>query len=161
MILIRVVLPAPFSPTSAWTSPCWSSTAAPLSACTQANYFEMDVSLISAKSLPRSSSSLIFPVRAHCNYWSDHCQYLLKGTDGDITARAIACGILPFRAEGELSTMAKIVSNGAGKKVKTTETSRRRRSTSSRKALTANEATLRAWKKTYENRNRKVRAGRS
>jgi len=59
--------------------------------------------------------------------------------------------------------MAKTVSNGAdgGKKVKTAELRGRHRPGSPGKALTANEATLRAWKKTYENRNRKVRADRS
>src|SRR5438552_14084797 len=43
MILIRVLLPAPFSPTRAWTSPARSSNDTPFSACTPANAFRMDL----------------------------------------------------------------------------------------------------------------------
>src|SRR5439155_22507372 len=43
MILMRVDLPAPFSPTSAWTSPEHRSNETPLSACTPAKDFVMEV----------------------------------------------------------------------------------------------------------------------
>ena len=43
MILISVDLPAPFSPTSAWTSPAASSNETPLSARTPANDFVIEV----------------------------------------------------------------------------------------------------------------------
>src|SRR5215471_4125836 len=45
MILIRVDLPAPFSPTSAWTSPARRSNETPLSACTAPNDFEIESAL--------------------------------------------------------------------------------------------------------------------
>src|SRR5579863_9102110 len=43
MILTSVDLPAPFSPTSACTSPAWIAKSTPFSACTPANAFVMDV----------------------------------------------------------------------------------------------------------------------
>src|SRR5262245_61190583 len=45
MILIRVDLPAPFSPTSAWTSPSRRSNETPLSARTAPNDFEIESTL--------------------------------------------------------------------------------------------------------------------
>src|SRR5215813_9401942 len=45
MILIRVDLPAPFSPTSAWTSPARRSNETPLSARTAPNDFEIESTL--------------------------------------------------------------------------------------------------------------------
>jgi hypothetical protein len=42
MTLISVDLPAPFSPTSACTSPACSANDTPFSACTPANDFRMD-----------------------------------------------------------------------------------------------------------------------
>src|SRR5262249_42278881 len=47
MILIRVDLPAPFSPTSAWTSPARRSNETPLSARTAPNDFEIESTLSS------------------------------------------------------------------------------------------------------------------
>jgi hypothetical protein len=42
MILMRVDFPAPFSPTSACTSPAWSVKDTPFSACTPAKDFRIE-----------------------------------------------------------------------------------------------------------------------
>src|SRR5262249_26935457 len=60
MILMSVDLPAPFSPTSAWTSPRASSKDTPLSARRPANDFVMEVAWTSALTylyLPREPQS--------------------------------------------------------------------------------------------------------
>src|SRR5215510_6546550 len=57
MILIRVDLPAPFSPTSAWTSPSRRSNETPLSARTAPNDLEIESTLRSIESRRVSTAS--------------------------------------------------------------------------------------------------------